>query len=388
MAPLFPAILFGGPPHAGKSTLVYRASQALRGRAVPHYVLRASPDGEGGWSYETPPSLAAALRRRTKGPWTSELATALARDIAGRHLPLLVDAGGQVSPESELIAASCTHVVLLAAQSEQLPPWRALAERHGLVPVADLSSDLNGVSSIINAGQVMCGTIAGLATELSSDGPCFEALVERLAALCAYSSDELFRAHLALSEIDLVLHLERAIYPLPARVGDAWQPGDLAPLLATMPAGEPLAAYGVGPSWLYAALAAFNAPERFELFDARYGWVAPPLLRLGLASESSPLGAIVQPQNEGYTRVALAIQGSYLALPEAAGLTLPALEPAKGVVLDGKLPNWLWAGLARAYRDSAWLAIYRPRYNDAVVVRSGTGGPPVGQLIGPVETQL
>jgi len=50
-------------------------------------------------------------------------------------------------------------------------------------------------------------------------------------------------------------------------------------------------------------------------------------------------------------------------------------------VLDGKLPNWLWAGLARAYRGAAWVGVYRPQAGDAVVVRTGEGGPPVGDLV-------
>src|SRR5438552_6610469 len=51
--PLFhslPAILIGGPPHTGKSVLTYSLSQALRKRSIEHYVIRASPDGEGDWS--------------------------------------------------------------------------------------------------------------------------------------------------------------------------------------------------------------------------------------------------------------------------------------------------------------------------------------------------
>lgn len=50
---LFPAILIGGPPHSGKSVLVYSLTQALRARGVVHYALRACPDGEGDFSNET-----------------------------------------------------------------------------------------------------------------------------------------------------------------------------------------------------------------------------------------------------------------------------------------------------------------------------------------------
>src|SRR5436305_1318113 len=47
MVNLLPAILVGGPPHAGKSVLFYRLTQALRARGLDHHAIRACPDGEG-----------------------------------------------------------------------------------------------------------------------------------------------------------------------------------------------------------------------------------------------------------------------------------------------------------------------------------------------------
>ncbi|GCF10230.1 hypothetical protein KDI_37940 [Dictyobacter arantiisoli] len=38
MNPL-PAILIGGPPHAGKSVLFYSLTHALRERNIPHHVI-------------------------------------------------------------------------------------------------------------------------------------------------------------------------------------------------------------------------------------------------------------------------------------------------------------------------------------------------------------
>ncbi|NNJ13656.1 hypothetical protein EKD04_025350 [Chloroflexales bacterium ZM16-3] len=381
MAPLFPAILVGGPPHSGKSMLVYRLSQALRQRGVAHYALRASPDGEGGWSYESDPAIATALRRRAKTDWTPDLAVALHQAIAGRHLPLLVDAGGKLSAEIESLADVCTHAVLIAAQGGDLAPWRALIEGSGLVLVADLISDRYGVASIINATGVLYGVISGLTPELSPAGPCFAALASRIAQICAYSADELYRSHLALTDIELVLHIERAIYPLPPRDGNAWQPDDLLPLLASLPDGEPLAVYGAGPTWLYTALAAFSHPQRFEIFDARYGWISPPILTLGGDPRDAIISIAARTDRPDLTRVELALPRGYIEPEEAAGLTIPPIATGQGVVLDGRLPNWLWCGLVRAYADAAWVAIYRPRDNDAVIVHTNDLRQPIGGLI-------
>jgi CRISPR-associated protein Csx3 len=53
MVNLLPAVLIGGPPHAGKSVLFYSLTQALRERNIRHHAIRACPDGEGNWSQES-----------------------------------------------------------------------------------------------------------------------------------------------------------------------------------------------------------------------------------------------------------------------------------------------------------------------------------------------
>src|SRR5260370_8438800 len=89
---LLPAILFGGPPHAGKSVLFYSLAKALRERGIPHYAIRACPDGEGNWFYELDQDKVRLIR--VKGEWTSDFVKRMCLDLARRHLPLLVDIGG------------------------------------------------------------------------------------------------------------------------------------------------------------------------------------------------------------------------------------------------------------------------------------------------------
>ena len=42
-----PAILIGGPPHSGKSVLLYIPTIALHKRNITHHAIRACPDGAG-----------------------------------------------------------------------------------------------------------------------------------------------------------------------------------------------------------------------------------------------------------------------------------------------------------------------------------------------------
>src|SRR5205807_346444 len=49
---LLPALLIGGPPHAGKSVLFYNLTKTLHEQGVRHHAIRACPDGEGNWYQE------------------------------------------------------------------------------------------------------------------------------------------------------------------------------------------------------------------------------------------------------------------------------------------------------------------------------------------------
>lgn len=380
MALIFPAILIGGPPHSGKSTLTYRLRQALLRRGVSHYALRASPDGEGNWCNEAPRSVVAELRARAKDRWSESLAAYLSRDVANRHLPLLVDAGGVPSPETAMIAAQCTHAILIAADPAALAPWRELVETHGLALLADLRSVLEGPSTIDDDGATLRGAIGGLAPNRSSDGACFDALCERVAQVFAYDAEELYRAHLALTDLDLVLHVEWAIYPLPAHAPGGWRPDELPALIDSLPPAAPLGIYGIGPIWLYAALAAAVHPARCVVFDARHAWVEPPPLRFAEAPDGERLrwdGVDLHPD---HLHLRLSIPRGYLDYRDAPGTPIPHAPADRGVVLDGKLPNWLAAALARAYAGTPWVAVYYPPIHAAVVVHSRDPAIPLGSV--------
>ena len=382
MAPLFPAIFIGGPPHSGTSMVVYHLSQILHQRGIAHDVLHACLNGAGGWSDDSRPAAATALWRQVTRDGRSDQATALRQTIAERHLPLLVEASGTPSADMESLATVCTHAVLMAPPDADLTLWRALIEGIGLVLVADLIVDRDGVASIINATSTLYGVISSLAPELVPVGPCFDALIGRIAPICAYSADELYRSHLALTDIDLVLHIERAIYPLPQRSGDAWLPSDLPALLASLPTHEPLAIYGAGPTWLYAALSAFNHPYRFELFDMRHGWITPPVLTLGSDYHHNEITLTQSPIASDVIQLHLTLRHGSIEPEEVAGLALPPVTGRQGIVLDGRLPNWLWCSLVRAYTQAAWVGISRPHTHDAVIVSTNDFSlPPLGSLI-------
>lgn len=375
----FPAIVVGGPPHSGKSVLTYSLTQALRRHTVEHYVLRACPDGEGDWSNETPPTTVRLIRR--KGKFTDAFVEHVCSDLARRHLPLLVDVGGRPKPEQEAIFDHCTHAILIAANLDDLITWRDLAERHGLAVIAELNSTLTEGDELYTMAPILYGRIAGLERGVQVEGLVFNALLTRVRNLFGYASAELRQMHLQLAPTELVVEADR----LGAALGlgaDAhrWQPQDLPKLLDYLPKHEPLSLYGRGPAWLYAALSLHAGSAPFYQFDPRLGWVTPSSVQPGDDCASPLLIWQVLPQTNCQL-IDFTITDTYLDYEDSHGLPIPALAAGQGVVISGRLPHWLTTGIALAYGQQPWVALYQPPLGRGVVVASVQADYPVGALV-------
>lgn len=380
---LLPAVVLGGPPHSGKSVLAYSLSQTLRRREVPHYVLRAyPPDGEGDWFLDVDAAWVRHLR--VKGARSEAWLPPLQRDIARRHLPLLVDMGGLPTPEQEALLDACTHGVLLTPDAASHQTWQARFARHGLVLLADLHSDLHGENRLAATTPVVRGTLAGLERGQSAHGPAFEALVTRLARLFRAAGRGLRHRHLASAPAELTVDLEQLADALRV-AARAWQPQDLPRVLDYLPEGQALALYGRGPNWLYAAAALHARPAACYVFDARLGWVLAPELAMG----TSPADALLHVQRERTpdgvpegVRLTFNLPEAYLDIEDVDAVRVPRIAPGTGLLLSGKLPHWLGCALVRAYAaDARWIAVFQPQVQGSVVVQAGADKT-VGEVIG------
>ena len=376
---LLPAVVIGGPPHSGKSVLAYSLTLALRERGVPHYLLRAYPDGEGDWSYETVPTLVRELR--VKGEGSPEWIQRVVRDIANRPLPLLIDPGGKPTTWQEAVFQECTHGILLTPDEPSHVEWAERFQRFELILLADFKSELHGANSIARGEGYLTGTLAHLERGFSASGPAFHELVNWLARLFAYSSVELKTSHLAQAPTELVIELDalgKTLSALDAR--GEWVPGALPSILKYLPRARAFGVYDRGPNWLYAALALAASPEPFYQFDARLGWVAPPTLVPSPAYATGPIPVRVT-ENDEHVHLDFHVN-KYLDYMETIKLPIPSLDNKRGLVLSGRLPLWMYSGLALAYRSAPWLAVYQPKLqNRAVVVHSRVPHHQSGDLI-------
>ncbi len=381
----FPAVVVGGPPHSGKSVLVYSLTHALRQARVPHYVLRACPDGEGDWSNQADQSLVRTIR--IKGAFTNEYVARIAHYLANRHLPLLVDVGGRPTMAQQDLFGYCTHAILLVSGNDEtiykagMAEWQAMMARQRVMLLACLQSLLPGVDRVDEVGPPLCGAIANLQRGVTAVGPVIDALGQRLAALFAYDEIDLARIHLGLAPVELALDIPALARTLGAP--DAiWQPEMLPALLDYLPAGKPLALYGRTPNWIGAALALLAQPAPVWQFDARLGWVTPPILPVGRDEAGQPGWQATVEDNGDFSWLAITTHGQELDIDAPEGLSLPHVALDRGMVLSGKMPNWVVTAVARQFGPQLpWLAVYQPHLAGAVVVGSRETAVAVGQII-------
>ncbi len=369
-----PAVFLLGPPHSGKSVLAYHLSQALRRRGVLHYLLRAAPDGEGDWFAEGPRGVVRTLRM--KRDYTPAFVAQMAQHIRQRQVPLLVDAGGRPTPEQvEAIFAQATHGILLLRDDSQRQGWEDLIARCRIPLLADLTSRLEGPAVLYSAaGETpLRGVLVGLERGASAvGGPVFEALVESLARLFGKFQEGLQAEHSRRAPqgarlLDAISLLGR-IRPGAER----WRPEDLASLSAVLPRRQPLALYGRAPVWVVAAMAVAAWPQPFYLFDVRYGWVQSAQIVPADAGQRPLVTVRRQKARTGWVRLVFRLDRAEIPYMPQVAMGLPPLAASEGVILDGKLPFWLMAGLARFYAGrGARVAVFQPAINAAVCVTCG-----------------
>lgn len=370
---LLPAVIMGGPPHAGKSVLFSALTKELARRGIAHHAIRACPDGEGNWSQDADAETVRIIR--IKGDFTDEFTERIGHDIERRLLPMLIDVGGKPQGTQLNLFHLCTHAILLLKREDEQNCmfWHTLVESSGLIPLAQLFSELQGISFVTANVPVIEGTIAGLERHSAVQGELFDLLVERLATLfSAYKPDELEQGYRDNAPTEM-LHLPHALQRLTPGAHE-WEPTQLPDLLALLSPHSSLSVYGRGPHWLYAALATFTAPQPFYQFDPRLGesggWITPPTLKFGSTFSLDITPSLQQYDNAQVLHVK--IEKKHLDYLQADGLMFPMPTAQVGLILDGQMPSWLVTALVRLYltQDIPWLACHYPQLNGAVVVMS------------------
>jgi len=363
-----PAVLIGGPPHAGKSVLLYNLTHALYERGVRHHAIRACPDGEGNWFQEGDPEIVSIIRDSNKSKWTGEFIARMSSDLEHRCLPFLVDMGGEPRTNELALFRQCTHAILLlrADKPDATRLWHTMVTEADLLPLADLYSSREGLATITEQMPILKGTMTGLERQSRTvrESPVFLQLVDRIAALFdSYAAQDMHRIFLRQAQTELVLDLPDALRSY-TTTSTQWQPEHLAPFLASIPKDVQLSVHGRGPNWLYAALIAHAGQRPFYLFDPKLsGWIQP--LRVRLDAETSNEVTVTKHETPDATILSFSFPFGRLEYFQPDPLAFPSVALERGLIFDGPLPYWLLTALVRLYQDAgvAWIAPHHAQQN-------------------------
>lgn len=367
-------IVIGGPPHSGKSVFLGALTKLLPRQS--YYLCReAVPDGEGTWlgrRYDDPDVV--ALRRKGRfTPARVERAANVVREWDSTPL-MLVDLGGRITPENEMVAREATHAIILAGDVSAIPQWRSFFEQDcGLQVIAVLESAYGASEDRIDEGsEPLSGAVHYLERGVDcTDRPAIQAVAEVLTDLITEAASTPKEGHMEkVIQIDeLASHLgkERQERELPnGRIVQqlVWEGSDLPRIAALLHNSSAQAAEeygsvdidGPGPGWL--ALALVHE-------------VHPALARLNSPDGFIPVGC-QRPQGEGYgiewsyetldldgidrpvVKVEFALDPSTPLSPsDLDGIAPPGVPMNAVVVLGGRGPHWLTASVGMAYHGRA-----------------------------------
>lgn len=382
-----PAVLLGGPPHAGKSVLLYRLTQALRARGVDHYALRACPDGEGNWFQESDPAFISPILVKHH-TWPVPFVKRISQDLEHRCLPFLVDMGGHPTHAEASLFRRCTHAILLLREDmpQETLCWQELLETYNLLPLARLVSRQEGTSALLTSSPVLTGILTGLDRHVTrtESTPLFDALVERLVQLfTSHDGRDQSAIYLDHAPTELTVNVQQELRAMATT--STWEPEMLQPFLAGLPGDVPLSVYGIGPSWLYAALAAFSDPQPFYLFDPKlpFGWVQPVSVKLGKETTLTSEITLTTREVPGCTILSIRFPHDRLNYFQMEPISFPVLPQGNGIIIDGRVPNWLLAALVRLYKaaGAAWIAPFYVQAQKALVIFSRNRSPHIGELL-------
>jgi len=149
-------VAFIGPPHSGKSTILYHIYSTLRRRHVRFFLQRACPDGEGIWTAETPGGRDIARQhKRAVSQFFSDFFVQFQvnsiKQLAKTFQLVLVDTGGKMSDQNRWILAVCSHYVLLVSSSYPASvrrEWEEFAESCGLKKLAVFTTTPENLSEV------------------------------------------------------------------------------------------------------------------------------------------------------------------------------------------------------------------------------------------------
>ena len=168
-----------GPPHSGKSVILYNLKTTLMtnstsklSRLFPSqkkellsqkirdsiFFLRACPDGEGDWAAEISPKDVEIIRY--KNQFNDEFVKNICSQIKSfkeEKTIVVADTGGKIDKKNQKIWNLCTHAIIISPDSKCFSEWRGAVKASGLQIIAEIETSLKPKSCILSNKPLRIG---------------------------------------------------------------------------------------------------------------------------------------------------------------------------------------------------------------------------------------
>jgi CRISPR-associated protein Csx3 len=153
--PLVIALL--GPPHSGKSVLLYVLFKMLLKKNFSYFnnyafIIEGAPDGEGIWSSEISQSLVKRIKYKNK--FSNNFVQKVIRQIKSIRKTkslIFIDCGGKIDEANSRILANCNRAIIVSNDKDKIIDWKKAYISDKLKLLAEVHSTLdNKIKTKIN----------------------------------------------------------------------------------------------------------------------------------------------------------------------------------------------------------------------------------------------
>ncbi|MDI6781993.1 MAG: CRISPR-associated protein Csx3 [bacterium] len=112
-------------------------------------------------------------------------------------------------------------------------------------------------------------------------------------------------------------------------------------------------------------------------------YVKIPFLKMASEGSDHLKWKIEDKENYTFMEFSISCHSGVFVVSDLSDVIVPEVSQEKGIVISGKGPNWLVVAIVMAYRNAAWIALFRPQEHGAIVVvrRNTPHAPQLGEVI-------
>lgn len=352
-------IVFCGPPHSGKSVLVAELEKRLPVDSFK--TIRMTKDGEGRWSNNKKQD--EVLSVRYKESFDEKFIADMCEQInRAEQSIVLVDIGGKLLPDKDIIFKTCDAFVILSREKDLIPQWREKGEANEASCIGEIFSDLNGEDSFEENRNIFYATLSHLERGCNlRHSKTIDSIAAYLIKKSGYkkmpsSNPEIFDFNILADKIGCI---EKTIVNgIEIKSNAVFVPTD-APKICEEIKNFSLGRseckiYGARANWCTALslkVASDCNAKKFFLYDTGFAEYVEIIDFQKSTDVANSCVDIKKHESAGEILVDILCTKKPLTLDDYKEICLPIIDENKTLYVSGKIPNWLLCSVLKSYKN-------------------------------------